>query len=273
MSMRRILIIVLVIAFLSAGAAIKFLKSNYVVPIMMYHRVLTNPDPGYRLAVSSQAFYRQMRFLKENNFNVLPLGELISLIKEKKKISPRTIAITFDDGYRDNYICAFPILKKYQLPATIFIIVDEVGRIGPSGIRDRVSWEEILEMRGSGVIDFGSHSLGPEPLINIHSEKELKAQIFDSKRILEEKLKEKVNIFSYPEGMFNEEIKNLVIATGYKGAVATMPGRGYANDDIFALKRIRVSGNAANLFIFTVEASGFYMFMKEYKKARKDARK
>jgi len=273
MSRRRIIIIFLAAVFLFAGIAASFLRKNYAVPVIMYHRVLTNPDPGYKLAVSSRDFYRQMRFLKENNFNVLPLSELVRLVGEKKKLPPRTIAITFDDGYRDNYICAFPILKKFRLPATIFVIVDEIGRINSSGIRDRVSWEEIALMRDSGVVSIGSHSLGPEPLINIDSEKEIRNQIFNSKRILEEKLGEEVSIFSYPEGMFNQKIKDLVIAAGYKGAVATVPGREYPDDDIFTLKRIRIAGNASNLFIFAVETSGFYMVIKEYKKARKNGRK
>lgn len=270
MSKRKAVTIILSIVFLLIAAGVIFIRQNYVVPIIMYHQVLPNPDQGYRLAVSTQTFNRQMRFLKEHNFNVLPLEDLIRLIQQKKRIPFRTVVITFDDGYRDNYIYAFPVLKKYELPAALFLIVNEVGRRNNLGVRDRVSWDEVLEMRDSGIITFGSHALGPEPLINIHSEEELKSQIFDSKSILEKKTGRKINIFSYPEGLFNTQIKQLVIDAGYIGAVATNPGKYSPSGDVFALKRMRISENAANMFIFAVEVSGVYTFVKEYQKCRKD---
>jgi len=214
------------------------------------------------LIVSPETFDRQMSFLKRHKYNIVPLETLANLIKEKEKIPPKTVAITLDDGYRDNYTNAFPILKKYNLPATIFIIVEEVGR--PLG--DRLSWGEIKIMQDSGIITFGSHTLGPTPLINIKSDEELKRQIFDSKRVLEEKLGREVRLFSYPEGMFNAKIRQMVIEAGYTCAVATNPGKYYPDDDIFALKRIRISERAKNMFVFAVETSGLYTFMKEYNK-------
>jgi len=120
-------------------------------------------------------------------------------------------------------------------------------------------------MQDSGLIHFGSHTLGPEPLINIKSGQEIKKQIFDSKKILEEKLGRRVDMFSYPEGLFNEKIKQLVKDAGYKLAVATNPGKKFANDDIFALKRLRISANADNLFVYWIETSGYYNFMREHR--------
>jgi len=200
-----------------------------------------------------------MRFLKEHRYNVLPLELVADLVTDERKIPPKTLAITFDDGYKDNYIYAFPVLKKYSLPATVFVIVEEVGR------SDRLNWDEIKEMQDTGIITFGSHALGPEPLVNIRYAHDLKKQIFDSQKILEEKLGRKVYAFSYPEGRFNDKIKQLVKSCGYKLAVATNPGRKFPNDDIFALKRLRISENAGNLFIFWVETSGYYNFIREHK--------
>jgi len=213
--------------------------------------------PEYGLSVSIKALERQLHFLKKNHYNVLPLEDLADLIKNKKKIPPRTIALTFDDGYRNNYTNAFPIIKKYNLPVAIFVIVEEIGR------PDRLSWDEIKVMQDSGIVTFASHAVGPEPLINIKSEEELKRQIFDSKKILEEKLKCAVRMFSYPEGRFNSHIRQLVIDAGYKLAVTTNPGKGYLNDDIFALKRLRVSERSNRAFVFWIKTSGFYTFMKE----------
>jgi len=238
---------------------VNFIRHQYVVPIVMYHSV--NPDavPEKRREVSVGALERQMHFLKSHHYNVLSLENVVTLMKNKKKIPAKTIAITFDDGYKDNYIYAFPILKKYNLPATIFIIVNEVGR------PDRLSWQDIKIMQDSGLVVFGSHAVGPDPLVKIESEGELKMQIFDSKKILEEKLDRTVNAFSYPEGRFNAKIRQLIMDAGYKLAVATNPGKNFPNDDNFALKRLRISSTSNNLLIFWIETSGYYNFIREHR--------
>ena len=122
-------------------------------------------------------------------------------------------------------------------------------------------------MRASGLITFGSHCLGPQPLLDIKSESQIKKEIFDSKKILENNLGSEVAMFSYPGGRFNARIRQLVKEAGYKLAVATSSGRKYPSDDVLALKRIRIAESAANLFIFRIQASGFYTFIKE----RRDA--
>lgn len=252
-----LIIFCIIIAFLVLAG--KFLQKIYVPPILMYHYVYDGANPGDPLVVTPAAFERQMHFLKKYRYNVVPLNELTELIREKGKIPGRTVALTFDDGFKNNYTNAFPILRKYNFPATMFIITDEVNR--PQG--DKMTWGEMRIMQASGMIDFGSHTLGPQPLVNIKSQEELKRQIFDSKKVLEEKLGREVATFSYPEGMFDQNIKQLVIDAGYKAAVATKPGRKSANDDLFALKRVRISQKADNLFIFWFESSGFYTFFKE----------
>jgi len=260
MSKRKTLVIILAVCFFCGFLLENSLQKKYIVPILMYHSVNPHSNPRMaRLIISPQCFQRQMRFLKDNRYNVVTLKTLAELIKNKKKIPPRTLAITIDDGYKDNYTYAFPILKKYDLPATIFVILNEIGR--PQN--DRLSWDEIKTMRDSGIITFGSHALGPEPLVNIKSEGDLKKEVFDSKRILEEALKREVEAFSYPEGRFNARIRDLVIAAGYRLAVATSPGKKFPNDDIFALKRLRISNNSENLFVFWFKTTGFYAFIKE----------
>lgn len=258
---KKLSLVILLVILLLGFVFFRVAQSKYVAPIAMYHSVVEHANPDNRLEVSKYNLERQMRFLKKNKYNVIPLESLAKLIKEGRKIPPKTICITFDDGYKNNYINAFPILKKYNLPATMFIIVNEVGR--PQ--QDRLSWEEIKEMQASGIITIGSHCLGPEPLTNIQSHQQIKKEIFDSKRLLEEMLKKRVNLFSYPEGRFNDEIRDLVIKAGYLGAVVTSPGKKFRNDDEFALKRLRISSTSNNLFVFWIEISGFYTFIKEHR--------
>ncbi|MBP7216043.1 MAG: polysaccharide deacetylase family protein [Candidatus Omnitrophica bacterium] len=239
----------------------RYLKKIYVAPIAMYHSINPVQNPHIKgLIVHPRSFERQMKFLKQHKYNVIALEELVRLIKEKRSIPARTLVLTFDDGYKDNYTYAFPILKKYGLPATIFVIINEIGRA------DRLSWEEIKQMQASGLITIGSHSLGPDPLIKVTPFEKLKSEIVDSKKILEERLGKSVTLFSYPEGMFTPEIRQIVQDAGYFAAVATSPGRKFPNDDIFALKRLRIAYTSDNLFVFWFETTGLYTHLKERKK-------
>ena len=245
--------VIVITVLLVAG----FMRQQYVVPIIMYHSV--NPRVEDRLTVSAKTFERQMAFLKRNHYNVLSLQELVNLIKEKKKIPHHTIAITIDDGYKDNYDYAFPILKKYNLPAAIFIIINEVGW------PNRLNWNEIKIMDEGGIITFGSHTLDHPYLPDVESYEELKRQIFDSKKILEEKLGEKVNMFCYPTGGFNARVRQLVIDAGYKAAVALKSTGRYPASDVFSLRRIKVSEQDNNLLLFWIKISGFYNIFREAK--------
>jgi peptidoglycan/xylan/chitin deacetylase (PgdA/CDA1 family) len=245
--------ITVIILFLLVG----FIRQQYVLPIVMYHSVSQIVPVGSRIVVSVKTFERQMNFLKKHRYNVLTLEAAAALIRDKKKTPPKSVTLTFDDGYKDNYTYVFPILKKYSFPATVFIIVSLVDR------PDRLNWQEIKEMRDSGLITFGSHTISHPFLEYIKSEEELKKEIRDSRIMLEEKLGKPVNTFCYPLGRFNARVRQFVIDAGYKVAVATNPGKRYPNDDVFVLKRLRISENANNLFVFWIETSGYYNFIRE----------
>jgi len=238
---------------------IGFIRGQYVLPIAMYHSVAPVVPEGNRLIVSVKTFERQMAFLKKNVYNTVTLEQAASMIKKKNKIPAKTIVLTFDDGNKDNYTYAFPVLKKYRLPATIFIIVSKVGK------PDKLDWEQIKEMKDSGLVSFGSHSLNHPFLENIEDSEILKKEISDSKRILEENLKKEVNTFSYPCGRLNSRVRQEVVSAGYKAAVVTNPGKNCLDDDIFALKRLRISENASNMFVFWIETSGYYNFIREHR--------
>ena len=110
MKKNRIIIagITIVVLFIAGKA---FIPSAYVAPVIMYHHIDEHSKES-RLSVSPESFRRQMEFLVRHKYNVVPLEGLIDLLKDKKKIPPKTIAITFDDGHLDNYTNAYPVLKK-----------------------------------------------------------------------------------------------------------------------------------------------------------------
>jgi len=233
-----------------------FIRAQYVVPVIMYHKIDGN-SAASRLSVSPESFKKQMRFLKNQHYNVVKLEDLAEIIR-KNKIPSKTIAITFDDGYENNYINAFPVLKQLGLDATIFIIPALVGT------EEYLTWSQITEMSESGFITIGSHTM-THPWLPTQPVQKLDSEIRDSKIAIEKRLNKKVAAFSYPLGGFNKDVREKVAQAGYKIAVATNPGKKYPRHDIFAMKRLRISSTSDNLFVFWFEITGFYTWIKEHR--------
>ena len=237
-----------------------FLNSVYVPAILMYHSVgdpntATLDGYGDKLNVTPVVFEKQMRFFKEHNYNVISLKEMVERIRAKKRIPHKTVTITFDDGLKNNFTNAYPVLKKYGFPATIFVAVDFIGG------KNFLTWEQIREMQVNG-ISIGSHTMSHRWL-PILDEKELKKELLESKAIIERVTGKKVYMLSYPLGRYNERTKAAAKAAGYIGAVATNPGPTKSSDDIYALKRVRISMSSASMLVFRIETSGYYTFIKE----------
>ena len=250
---RRLFISVSIFALVIC--AVLYINTKYTVPVIMYHNIDENSRIS-RLSVSPENFQRQMDFLSKNGYHVVSLPELADLIKDKRPLF-KTLVITFDDGYENNFKDAYPVLKKYNLPATIFIEVNSVGTPG------YLSWGQIEQMSKSGLIDIGSHTLNHPYLAHIKDEALLRKEIFESKKIIESKINKPVLSFSYPGGGFNRHIIDLVKEAGYKISCATNPGKRYPKNDTLALKRLRISSTSDNLFVFWIETSGFYTWIKE----------
>jgi len=249
-------IVTLFIVFIVVIVSLLWAREQYVVPIIMYHRIDDRANIS-KLSVSPESFERQIRFLKKHDYNVVKLEELSGLMRSGR-IPRKTIAITFDDGYENNYIYAFPVLKELDIPATIFIIPALVG------IDDYLTWEQVIEMSESNVISIGSHSMTHAYLPDA-SEQGLGIEITDSKRAIESHTRKDVASFSYPVGGFNKRVRDKVMRAGYKIAVATNPGKDYPKHDIFAMKRVRISRTSDNLLVFWIETSGFYTWIKEHR--------
>jgi len=234
-----------ILIIIAAGFMIISAQTAYVVPILMYHSIDYN-DKVTKLSVSPESFARQMEFLRRNHYNVVPLGRVVSYLQKKEKPPRNTIAITFDDGFHNNYQYAYPVLKKYNIPATIFIIVNRVGDPG------FMSWEEIKELSDSGIITIGSHTMSHFWLLG-SDDKFLKKEIVDSKAVIENKLGKKVDLFCYPMGSFDAKSKKAVKDAGYVCAVSTNPAS--SPTDVYAIKRVKISRSSDNMFIFWVDST------------------
>lgn len=208
--------------------------------ILMYHSV---GDKEIFFNVRKNDFIRQMAYLKEKKFNVFSLSQLVERIEKKEPIPKKTVVLTFDDGYEDNYFNAYPVLKKHNFPATIFLAPDLVGRTTRS--KQNISfkildWPQIQEMFQSGLIDFQPHGLTHQKLARISLE-QAKNEIKKSKEIIERRLDKKCCFFSYPNGDFNEAVISILRENGFKAALTVKSGMADRNSDLFKLPRKSVN--------------------------------
>lgn len=244
--------------------------NQYNLKILAYHSVSSNRKDA--LAVTPQNFEKQMDYLHKKAFNIISLDKCVEFFKQGRNLLKKTVCITFDDGYKDNYENAFPILKKYKFPATIFLITDLIGtnkNLEPELFIEKygrnqedyacLTWEEIKKMQSHG-ISFGSHTLTHSHLTEIPMEI-AKKEIKDSKTLLEMNLLKKIEYFCYPAGYFNEEIIKIVQDTGYKGAVIT-PNHIKFKNSLFTLKRIGIYRHD-NIFRFKIKISSLFTIVRK----------
>jgi len=217
----------------------KVLGVNVNVPVLMFHYIRVNLDHndkvGFNLSVTPNNFAQQMNYLATHSYHPITLDEMGSALFSNGKLPPKPIVITFDDGYRDSYTSAFPILKKYGFKAVNFVITGLVGA------PNYLTWEQIKEMNSSGIFSFGSHTAKHRALTELKDEL-VRKELADSKNILEQELGVIINWFAYPYGKVNDRVSYLTQASGYLGAFGTNLGTYQSTDYLFTLPRIRVGG-------------------------------
>ena len=227
--------------------------------ILMYHRV--DEVRGDRLVISPQVFRAQMEWLRRREIRVVDLDTLVDSLQHPNG-GVNQIAITFDDGYADNHRFARPILRSYGYPATLFVSAGLAGtdrmilasRPGATPAR-LMNWEELKQMAAEG-FSIGSHALTHTRLTRM-SIAQVKAEVNDSKKILEEKLGRPVDWFCYPSGAYSVEVVRLVQWAGYHGACSIRPGANTAQTHRFALRRTEISAEDT-LITFQRKLAGAY---------------
>jgi peptidoglycan/xylan/chitin deacetylase (PgdA/CDA1 family) len=215
--------------------------------VLTYHRVRDDSlDP--HISVRPQTFDHQLRYLA-NRYAFVRLDALLAPPDPVNNGRKPAAALTFDDGYLDNYEHAFPLLKKYAAPATIFLVSRWLGR--PTFLSRR----HIAEMSKHG-IEFGSHTR-THPVLSRVSADQAKYEIEGSKMDLERLLGASVRFFAYPKGKFrdvNAEIIRGVAAAGYKAAFMAENGLVTGEEDPYELKRIGI--RECPMIVFKLRLSG-----------------
>ena len=225
------------------------------IPVIAYHKI-DQPTSDIKLRgafTSPKNFAKQMLYLKKQNFVFYTASELIDFYRENGGFPARGITVTFDDGWKDNYTNAFPILRDLQIKATVFLVPSCIGRTTVKVVadgeseREHLALTDIRAMSDFG-IEFGSHTLNHKLLHQI-SLSEIEFEISESKKKIENLLQKPCRMFAYPAGFFTETAQAAVKNAGYIAAFSTIYGEN-ETVNLYALNRVEVLRRNRFLFQF-----------------------
>ena len=209
------------------------IDQNAQVVIFGYHRFVNNvrrPDTE----ITPQAFEAQMQELKNKGIAVIPMQDFLAWRRGEKAIPAKSAVLTFDDGWKSQHEVAWPILKKFNYPVTLFIYTEGIKPGHFSG-GESMSWDQLAEMRDAN-IDIQGHTATHQDLRRPYDkvakkklsppeyEQWLENEVAGSKQMIEQKLGVKVNCFAVPYGFYNEHIKDVAMKAGYE-AIFTVYGQ------------------------------------------------
>src|SRR3990170_1367211 len=229
-----------------------------IPPVLTYHSV---DESESWTSISPILFRQQMDYLSRNGYQCLSLLNWIEILISGKSPPRKSFVITFDDGYKNNYEVALPILKACQFTATIFVVTGALNKSSAwerlRGIPDLpiLSREEVRELSMSG-IDIQPHSHTHTALTTLDN-KQIKEELLTSKKEIGEITGKEADIFCYPYGYYSSNIIDLLKEAGFKSAVTIDFGRDRSGADLFRLKRIG-SAHFRTLLRFRLVMAGWY---------------
>src|SRR5213595_856882 len=241
--------------------------------IFCYHRLVDKVRyPGTE--ITPAAFEAQMKELKDKGITVISMQDLLAWKRGEKNIPPRCAVITFDDGWKTQYEVAWPIMKKFGYPLTLFIYCEGV-RGGSLGGGEAITWEQLADMRDNGV-DIEAHTATHQDLREGHNimliasggkrtrtkltgpqyEQWVHNEVVGSKQLLEQRLGIKVNCFAVPFGNYNEHVKELARNAGYE-AMFTVYGQPITfTSPMDSIGRYAIEANKPKVFADAVKMIG-----------------
>ncbi|MGF1478072.1 MAG: polysaccharide deacetylase family protein [Cyanophyceae cyanobacterium] len=185
------------------------------VPIMMYHDIL--PEKEVFFDVTPEELEADFELIESEGLTPISLDWLVNHLRTGVPLPEKPILLTFDDGYGGHYQHVYPLLKKYGYPAVFSIYTQKMELTGG---RTSVTWKQLQEMAADPLVTIASHSITHPDDLRTLSDEELEAEVFESKRLLEEKLAVTIDYFTYPVGRSDERVEEVVAAAGYKAALS-----------------------------------------------------
>lgn len=235
-----------------------FMKN--AVPVLLYHHI--NHHAGDTVTVTPDVFSGQMRFLADSGYRTLTIGELLQIVKGSEVDVSNAVVITFDDGWLDNYLFAYPALLKYCFKSSFFLVTgrvdaatvtslpnhlpchDEAKQLVNSGEAGRVvmDWDIVRKMQHEGSMEFYSHTVTHRRCPGL-APSELAAELQMSKAVLEHELGRSCPYLCWPYGNFNDDTVEAAHAAGYTATFTTVDGFTEFGADPRRIKRIEVKNS------------------------------
>ena len=226
------------------------------IPVLCYHNISGDSDLNYSILLS--IFEEHIAYISRR-YKVISLEELVEAIKGERKVRPNSIAITFDDALESFFSKAWPILRKYDLEATLFVPTGLVGKEKSPCNFPHLEWREINKLKDDSII-FGAHSHTHRNFLNL-SPAELETEIRVSKEELRRHVKNNVKFFAYPYGEFNGFSMDLLKKHGFLAAFSTEWGTYHSIEEIYHLPRLSIEPSDS-LFRLRLKLNGAYNWLK-----------
>lgn len=211
------------------------------VPILTYHyiRTVTNPKDvlGVRLSVTPAVFEEQLKILRDEGYQSITLDDLSASWKGKYTMPKKPVILTFDDGYDDFYTNAYPLLQKYQVKATAYIVPNFLNKA------HYMTSAQIIELSKSPLITIGAHTMNHIDLRTTNKKTSMQ-EILGSKMVLERLIGKTVNHFAYPSGKYTKYIVKAVKNAGFTTATTMERGNEHRTIHNFTITREEIIGGA-----------------------------
>lgn len=213
----------LMLALLSSQAS--------AVSVLTYHNF--DPSVPGNITISTEKFEAQVKWLKDNGYQIIPLQEAVAYLQGNTTSVPdKSVVITVDDGKESVYQYMAPIVKKYQIPVTLFIYPSAISNASYA-----MTWDQLRELQATGLFDIQSHTYWhpnfkqeKERLSSDEYQKFVDNQLSKSKKVLEEKMGKSVTLLAWPYGLYDEYLEKQAANAGYLMAFS-IDGRPLSKSD------------------------------------------
>lgn len=193
-----------------------FSKDKINIPILCYHNF--NPTVPGSMNMTPKKFESQVKWLKDNGYTVIPLNEAVKYLSGTRSSLPaKSVVITVDDGWQSAYTYLFPLVRKYNIPVTLFIYPQTI-----SNGKHAMTWDELKKLQNTGLFDIQSHTYSHP---NFKQEKKMLSlsrykkfvtfELVNSKEILENKLGKKITLLAWPFGIYDDYLEQEANKAGY----------------------------------------------------------
>lgn len=224
------------IAFLIAQLEHLFSRTPQVA-VLMYHAI---DESSWRLSIRPPVFERHMEYLAKHT-RIVPLSDVVAYAKGEKQLPAHAVALSFDDGYHDLVSTVLPLIKRYQVPITVFLTTD-LENHSDSLALPRLSPTDIQTLLESGLVSFESHTIS-HPHLSRLSPTDVRHELVESKRMVEHLCSSPTSYFAYPYGDRSPDVEQATREAGYEAAFSITEGTIHPGDDLFHLKRIQVDAS------------------------------